>query len=67
MKKLSISQMEKIEGGLFWGWGDKHCTTSSSCWKTCHEDYFVFWIKVDYRPTYADWDYGCLGSPQIPQ
>jgi hypothetical protein len=52
MKKLSISQMEKIEGGIFWGRDFTSCTAITNgaggvlyYWR-CY-DYYMFWIRVE--------------------
>ena len=51
MKKLELNQMEIVEGGKFWGWGDWH-------WKPCVDGvqegmrvYSAFWLSVDYEET----------------
>ena len=48
MKKLEIAQMEKIEGGKFWGTGDvQHYQENplGGGWCTdCKQSYY-FWIK----------------------
>ena len=50
MKKLELEQMEKIEGGKFWGTGTVEvCTpnplgTGNFC-QTCSQDYY-FWISA---------------------
>lgn len=54
MKKLEISQMERIEGGKFWGTGQvQDCVENplGGEWcRTCNRDY-MFWIPVG--PLYA--------------
>jgi hypothetical protein len=49
MKKLEMNQMEMIEGGKFWGTGQKEfCTTNpmgGEFCQTCNVDY-MFWIPV---------------------
>jgi hypothetical protein len=47
MKTLSLEQMEKTEGGKFWG---ESCGPSynigNQCYKNC--SYYVFWISVSF-------------------
>ncbi len=44
MKKLEMNQMEKIEGGVFWGTGVK-CKSVPGGTSCCNYDY-MFWIRV---------------------
>lgn len=51
MTELTLSKLEKLEGGRFlgWGWKDEECTTktSGSCsTTTCYKTYTSFWIGV---------------------
>jgi len=50
MKKLSLAQMEKLQGGKFWG-SETTCGAimdngSGVCTQTCTQKYYMFWIVV---------------------
>lgn len=35
MKKLELNQMENLEGGKFWGWGNWECGACSGGVQSC--------------------------------
>jgi hypothetical protein len=49
MKKLNEKQLEKLEGGKFWGNGTvshyDQCVTGVSTYYVCQQNY-MFWFKV---------------------
>jgi hypothetical protein len=45
MKKLNVSQMEKIEGGKFFG-ATSSCGACNFGERVCVQKYYVFWLKV---------------------
>lgn len=54
MKKLSLSQMEKLQGGKFWG-AETSCSPpmpdgTGWCHYTCTDKYYIFWIVVSSQP-----------------
>jgi len=50
MKKLSLAQMEKLQGGKFMGTGT-NCYTEPGwgiyCRQKCYHTLYVFWIAID--------------------
>lgn len=51
MKKLETAQMEKISGGIFWGYGENRCSDVTNgagtvLYQWCCADYYVLWINV---------------------
>ncbi len=54
MKKLSLTQMENLQGGKFWG-GETTCSykfeyeTSRGdvCSYICTAKHYIFWINID--------------------
>jgi hypothetical protein len=47
MKKLNVENLEKIQGGKFWGSGNYYDTTGCDDGeKIVCNDYYIFWIKV---------------------
>lgn len=64
MKKLNLEQMEKIEGGKFWGSGtsqereyDPNCP-SGEAW-VWYDEYYVFFIRTKHE----EFNRVCIESP----
>jgi hypothetical protein len=51
MKKINENQLEKLEGGRFWGWscGSSYSIEQGSCYRTCV--YRAFWTAVPSTTT----------------
>ncbi|MCB0744404.1 MAG: hypothetical protein R2816_10845 [Flavobacteriaceae bacterium] len=47
MKKMNENQLQNLEAGIFWGWGDWNCNYVGAGQCFCNRTYYVFWIGVD--------------------
>ncbi|MBN8665638.1 MAG: hypothetical protein J0L83_13740 [Chitinophagales bacterium] len=57
MKKMDFNQMERTEGGKFWGWSEWSCgPCDATGHQSCVRSYSAFWIKVDYQYDYIQGD-----------
>lgn len=54
MKKMNENQLQDLEAGKFWGWGDWNCSgVGLEC--SCTRRKYAFWIVVnhDWRPCWT--------------
>lgn len=47
MKKLELNQMENLEGGKFWGWGETRWSDCVDGYQLGTTTYYMLWMNVD--------------------